>query len=107
MTDEDKLALKTKLRLYCTKVLRERLAGAEALINAAQESANDGSKSSAGDKYETSRAMGHLQKDMYLKQAQTTRHDLLVAETTSCDSFPGIIKKGTVVLLDGLIIFIC
>lgn len=107
MKDDEKLALKTTLRQYCVQILRERLANAEALINAAQESANNESKSSAGDKYETARAMGHLQKDMYLKQAQTIKHDLLVAETTATELFPGLIKKGTVILLEGLIIFIC
>jgi hypothetical protein len=107
MNDDYKLALKAKLRLYCILMLRERLDNAEALINAAQESANNESKSSAGDKYETARAMGQIQKDMYLKQAQVIRQELLVAETTAVEIHRGSVKKGTVVLLNGLTIFIC
>lgn len=37
-------------------------------MKAAQEAANAEEKSSAGDKYETGRAMSHLQKDMQARQ---------------------------------------
>jgi hypothetical protein len=38
------------------------------MMESAQQSANSEEKSSAGDKYETSRAMGHLEKDMHARQ---------------------------------------
>ncbi len=42
----------------------------------AQEAANSEDKSSAGDKYETSRAMGHLDRDMYAKQLSEANREL-------------------------------
>ena len=41
---------------------------AEAAMLAAQESANSNEKSSMGDKYETGRAMGQLDRDMHARQ---------------------------------------
>ena len=44
------------------------MAAAKQAMEQAQEAANSEEKSSAGDKYETGRAMGHLQKDMHARQ---------------------------------------
>lgn len=52
---------------YCIEYYSERAKQAQDAINMAQESANDETKSSAGDKYETSRAMSHIARDMYAK----------------------------------------
>lgn len=45
-------------------------------MQSAQDAANEEEKSSAGDKYETSRAMSHLQKDMYAKHLEENRQEL-------------------------------
>ena len=45
-------------------------------MTTAQESANNEDKSSAGDKYETSRAMGHLERDMNAKQLLMAQQEL-------------------------------
>jgi hypothetical protein len=49
---------------------------AKLAINNAQEAANSEGKSSAGDKYETGRAMGHLEKDMYARQQEENIREL-------------------------------
>lgn len=49
-------------------IIKDRIASTKLAIDNAQEAANSEGKSSAGDKYETGRAMGHLQKDMFAKQ---------------------------------------
>lgn len=51
---------------------------AEAAMHAAQEAANGEEKSSAGDKYETSRAMGHLDRDMNARQLVKAREEMAV-----------------------------
>lgn len=107
MNDNEKLNLKEKLKNYCLDLLRQRLATAESLVQTAQESANNEGKSSAGDKYETGRAMGHLQKEMYQQQSAKIRHELLVASSTEVKLQPATIKRGTVIVSDNLIIFIC
>jgi len=106
MNDEEKLALKTSLKHYCVTLLEERLNTANDLIAAAQESANNDSKSSAGDKYETSRAMGHLQKEMYQLQAARIRQELLIAGSTELKLCAGAVKAGAIVLADDILVFV-
>ncbi|MDN5204487.1 3-oxoacyl-ACP synthase [Fulvivirgaceae bacterium BMA10] len=60
--------LKRTLWNTCLEKLDKRINNAQAAVDRARQSANGESKSSVGDKYETSRAMGHLDQDMYAKQ---------------------------------------
>jgi hypothetical protein len=105
--EDEMISFKRRLKDYCVELLGQRLDTVEKLIVAAQESANNEGKSSAGDKYETSRAMGHLQKEMYQQQSQKIRHELLKANSTETGLQPRIIKRGTVIMTDKLCIFIC
>lgn len=68
METRDKIAFKSKLKEFCRHTIEQRIAAASKMIQHAQEGANSEQKSSAGDKYETGRAMGHLQKDMHTRQ---------------------------------------
>jgi len=68
MTREEKLAFKHSLKQFCQAVIEQRIQNGKALIDSAQQAANNEEKSSAGDKYETARAMGHLDKDMHTRQ---------------------------------------
>lgn len=47
----------------CKKVIEERVLSAQTAMDEAQASANQEEKSSAGDKYETGRAMAQLKRD--------------------------------------------
>lgn len=53
--------LKEKLYTYCQNWIDEKIKLAQATIGNAQSSANEETKSSAGDKYETGRAMAQLE----------------------------------------------
>ncbi len=55
----------------CQQYVQQRIETARQAMEAAQEAANSESKSSAGDKYETGRAMAQLERD---------RHAQLLAE---------------------------
>ncbi len=68
MTDHQKIELKKILKEACHTIIEQRISAARSAIHEAQQAANAEEKSSAGDKYETSRAMGHLQKDMHATQ---------------------------------------
>lgn len=77
-----KLSESIKLNVYnlCKRKLEDRISNFEIAMKNAQESSNSEDKSSAGDKYETSRAMGQLDRDMNAKQfveAQTEFASLL------------------------------
>lgn len=69
-------ALKQQLIETAIQALKERISNAENAMKEAQESANQEEKSSAGDKYETARAMGQLQRDMNAKQSILAKKEL-------------------------------
>ncbi len=70
--------LKKELHQLCINYVRERMDTATQAINAAQQAANEETKSSAGDKYETGRAMAQQETDR--NQAQLNEaHKLIVA----------------------------
>jgi len=62
------LAYKASLKRWALDHLSQRIATTTEAMRDAQDAANSEEKSSAGDKYETGRAMGHLQKDMHARQ---------------------------------------
>jgi transcription elongation GreA/GreB family factor len=68
MTNPEKIAFKHSLKKLGLDILRQRMATAQKAMDQAQEAANSEEKSSAGDKYETGRAMGQLQKEMHGRQ---------------------------------------
>jgi len=78
MNDVEKIALKNTLKQYALALIEQRIATAREAIDQAQQAANQEEKSSAGDKYETGRAMGHLQKDMYARQLSENRKELAI-----------------------------
>jgi len=55
------IATKIKLHSLCQAYIEQRIDAAQKAIAIAQESANEETKSSAGDKYETGRAMAQLE----------------------------------------------
>jgi transcription elongation GreA/GreB family factor len=58
---EEYMREKDILYAYCTNYVRQRLARTQEEISKIQSSANEETKSSAGDKYETGRAMAQLE----------------------------------------------
>ena len=83
--------MKSSILQYVKTYLDQRMQTSLDAMNAAQESANGESKSSAGDKYETSRAMGHLDRDMHARMYQQTREERILVERID-ESI--IFKKG-------------
>jgi transcription elongation GreA/GreB family factor len=90
MTNQQKIAFKNKLKNLGLDLLRQRIATAQQAMDQAQEAANGEEKSSAGDKYETGRAMGQLQKEMHGRQlaeyAKETRALQSIVTDSLCDS---------------------
>jgi len=60
--------LKQELYNQCVAYAIQRISTAQQALDHAQESANAEEKSSAGDKYETGRAMAHLEREKGLMQ---------------------------------------
>lgn len=66
--------------LIIKEILNESIRQAKQAIANAQASANEATKSSAGDKYETSRAMGQLDIEMYTRQLHDAESKLATVE---------------------------
>lgn len=75
-------------------------------MNTAQDVANEQTKNSAGDKYETSRAMGHLEKDMYARQLAETGKEMASLMSINCSLIYHSISPGSFVRLEKTSYFI-
>jgi transcription elongation GreA/GreB family factor len=88
-----------KIRLFehCKSEVEKRITSFTAAMIDAQESANSEDKSSAGDKYETGRAMSQIARDMNAKQLKAAKQDLsslmLINPSVVCTK----VQKGALV----------
>ncbi|MSQ78765.1 MAG: hypothetical protein EXR21_03695 [Flavobacteriaceae bacterium] len=103
--------MKSQLLLTCLSLVQERIDSSSAAVKQAQESANSEEKSSAGDKYETGRAMSQNQRDMNQRQLLLAKADMVLLQQIAKDDKPheiaGIgscmeISIGTVFISVGL-----
>ncbi len=78
--------------------MQERIANTKQAIQNAQEAANSEEKSSAGDKFETSRAMSHLEKDMQSKQLVAHLTDMSALASIDCHQVHQQIIAGSFVI---------
>jgi len=76
MTEQQKIKFKNKLKQAGIGIIQRRVDVAKAAVNDAQDGANSEEKSSAGDKYETGRSMGHLEIDMHGRQLAEIQKEL-------------------------------
>lgn len=69
----DSAPLKQTLFDHCRQYVEQRIETAKTAMEAAQSAANEESKSSAGDKYETGRAMAQIERDRHAQQLAEAR----------------------------------
>ncbi|KAA2239819.1 hypothetical protein F0L74_26905 [Chitinophaga agrisoli] len=106
MTSQEMIDFKTSLKKTGASIIRERIAAAKQAIDNAQEAANSEEKSSAGDKYETGRAMGHLQKDMFAKQQAENTKELEQLLKVNTDIVYTTVQTGAFIRCSGYSFFI-
>lgn len=99
------LNFKETLLNACKKILIQRMENANSAMQAAQEAANGEEKSSAGDKYETSRAMGHRDRDMYARQLVEAKNELQKLEKMKLEPSE-VIKSGSLIETGDALYFI-
>lgn len=97
MTRQEMVAFKTRLKKAGEQLITERIAMTKLAIDNAQEAANSEGKSSAGDKYETGRAMGHLEKDMYARQLAENVKELDRLQKVNTDNIYTTAQTGAFV----------
>ena len=87
-------------------MLEERMNAAHKAMSDAQLAANGEDKSSAGDKYETSRAMGHLDRDMNARQLAAAQNELNTLNKIKMDQLFHTVQSGSMIETDAGIFFI-
>ncbi len=93
--------MKSLLLEHLKKQLETRMQAAYAAMQSAQSSANEETKSSAGDKYETARAMAQIERDRHAQLYDQIRQERAVLDRIDPD-FPfqrvglGALVKTTV-----------
>ena len=103
---EDRAAYKQRLKAHCVAMLRERVDTARQAMEAAQESANNEEKSSAGDKYETGRAMSQIDRDRSAGQMDDAIQEMLKLQSLDADKLVDQANNGAVVQCGTALYFI-
>ena len=97
MKTEQKLQYKKRLYQHCIEIIQERIDATIQSMQDAQAAANNEEKSSAGDKYETGRAMSHLEKDMHARQLAANKNELAALLAVDCNSIYTSVKTGSII----------
>lgn len=95
LMSKEKLTHKKQLHALCIQMLDARIAMCRLAIDNAQQASNDEEKSSAGDKFETSRAMNHLEKEMYGKQLQSNLQERAALQAIGLETMQDTVKPGS------------
>ena len=90
--------LRQRLFSQCQMVVSQRIASAAEAIRMAQASANEEGKSSAGDKYETGRAMAQLEIEKASSQLAEANKLKQALEKIPVDASGLIVKPGSLVI---------
>ncbi len=95
---EQHIKVKKQLQDKCLEYVEQRIATARGAMEAAQNAANEEAKSSAGDKYETTRAMMQIERDRHaaqLAEALKLQNDL---NQLNCEKIYDKAQAGSVVI---------
>lgn len=92
------MSIKQRLFDHCQQYVEQCIANIQLALEEVRRAANEETKSSVGDKYETSRAMMQLEQEklaVQLSEAQQLQH---VLNKIKCDNIAPIINEGSVVV---------
>lgn len=92
-----KTNLKQQLYQLCLEQINQRISNAQQAINNAKESVNDDTKSSAGDKHETGRAMAQLEQEKSAHQLSEALDLKKLIEKINPETKTDSIQVGSIV----------
>lgn len=99
------LNLKQEVYNQCKVIIEKRISVAEEAVKVAKDAAEQEERSTAGDKYDTARAMSHLDQDMYSKQLNETLHMQKLFNNISPDKKLNVVESGALVATSVAIYF--
>jgi transcription elongation GreA/GreB family factor len=94
------LGLKSKLYQHCLSYIGQRIETSRQAIAEAQHSADEETKSSAGDKYETGRAMMQLEMEKHASQLEESQKLKRILEAVDIHVNSEVIIPGSIVFTD-------
>ena len=100
VTDKEKIGYKTFLKGRALEILHERINTSYEAMREAQVAANEEGKSSVGDKYETSRAMAQIDRDIHARQLESSQKELTFVQQLDVSMFRTKIDAGSFVETD-------
>jgi hypothetical protein len=92
--------LKAEVYKLCMELLHSKKLNLSALLSDLEINLLDETKSSAGDKHETSRAMLHLEMEKINTQLQHTNEEIKNLEQININAFDDKIRSGSLVETD-------
>lgn len=91
---------------HCASFLRERKAEIDKQLRDLEESLGSESKSTAGDKHDTARAMTHLEQEKLGRRELLLSKEIHLLSKITNESVPNTVELGSVVYLDRLTFFL-
>jgi transcription elongation GreA/GreB family factor len=92
--------LKKQLYDLCLQYVQKRMEAAQLAIEEAQKASNDDTKSSAGDKYETGRAMMQQETDRNRRQLDETNKLKVALNQVNPSAVSDKVETGSLVITD-------
>lgn len=92
--------LKQKLYQLCTDIIKQRIDNAKQALDEIQEATENETKSSAGDKYETSREMMQQETDRNMQMLNEAKKQLVTLNSISTANGHSVADTGSLVKTD-------
>lgn len=92
--------IKSQLFRLCQQAIEKRIDDLRVAITDAQEAANEETKSSSGDKYETGRAIAHLEIEKHSQQLGEALKTKSALERIPVDTTFSMAQPGSLVITD-------
>lgn len=92
--------IKEQLYNLCIAYVQKRMQAAEDAFRAAEQASNDDTKSSAGDKYETGRAMMQQEKDRNTIQLNEANKLMVAMSLIGTKNISAVVETGSLVVTD-------
>ena len=100
------MSLKQKIYSYCLHLLNKKIEDLNLALANATDAAHNETKSSAGDKHETARAMMQLEQEKLGKQLKESEDQRSELEKTDISKTSAKISKGTLIQSDKGFLFL-
>ena len=100
------MTLKEKIYTHCVQLINNKINEMQTSLNELNEGLTNDSKSSAGDKYETSRAMQQIEQEKLMRQLHEAKEQKDILEKIDITANSKEILKGSLVKTNSLLLFI-